>query len=86
MQHFAPEQQPAVHPSVPYKHTEDIQLRQSNISKMGQRLPTYVEEYALFTIVPGDIITMNMRISGRTKIYSKAALSDPDTIYFHCHT
>ena len=28
-------------------------------------------------------MAMNMRISRRTKVYAKAAVYDPDTMYFH---
>ena len=50
---------------------------------MGKIFPTHAQEYADVTNVTGYIMSMNMIISRRTKIYFKASLSDPDTIYFH---
>ena len=60
-----------------------IRVFQCTRSNLGQRFPTYAQEYASFTIAPGEIIAMNMRIYRRTKIYAKAKVSDPDTMQFN---
>ena len=77
------EQQLEVHTSVPNKHTEDSHMIQRTRYNMGQIFPTYAQEYAEVTNVPGYIMSMNMIISRRTKIYVNAEVSDPDAMYFH---
>ena len=79
----APDKQPEVQPSVYEKHTEVSQSRQSTRFHLGKRFPTYTQEYASVTTIPGEIMAMNTRIYIRTKIYAKASVSDPDTIYFY---
>ena len=58
-------------------------MRQRTRYNMGQIFPTYAQEYAEVTNVPGYIMAINMIISRITKIYFKASVSDPDSIYFH---
>ena len=48
----------------------------------GARFPTYSQEYALVTSITEEIMATKKYISGRTKIYSKAAVSDIYTLYF----
>ena len=83
MQQPIPEQQPAVYPSATEKHTEANQPRRIFVSNLVQRLPTHAQEYSSVTIIPGEIVSMNMRIYRITEIYYKTALSDTDNIYFH---
>ena len=83
MQQPATKQQLALHPSVPDKRTEVSQPRQSTISTMGKRLPKYTQKYDSSTIITGEIMTMNTRISRRTEIFAKAEVFDPYTMYIH---
>ena len=83
MQQPAPEQQPSVKNSVPDKHTEASQTRLSTTSTLRQIFTTYAQEYALVTTIPGEIMSTNMWIPRITERYTKAEVSDPDTMYFH---
>ena len=83
IQQPTPDQQPSVQLSVPDEHTEDSQLRQRIRSNLGQRLKTYAQEYVLVATITGEIMAINTRIYQRTRIYVKAEVSYPDTIYFH---
>ena len=83
MQQPATDQQPELQPSVTDKHTEAIHPRRSTISNLGKIFPTCAQEYDSVTTVTGEIMAMNMIISIITEIYSKAAVSDLDTMYFH---
>ena len=40
----------------------------------------YAQEYALVTIIPGEIMATNIIISIKTKIYTKAEVSDLDNM------
>ena len=83
MHQHAPEHQPEVQPKFPDKHTEARQPRRSTRSNLGQRFPTYAQEYDLITTVLRYIMSTNMRISRITEKYSRAKVSDPDNMYFH---
>ena len=72
-----------VQPLFPEKHTEASHTRQRTRPNLGQRLPTYAQEYNSVTTAPGYIITINTIKPKRTKIYTKPEVSDPDTMYFN---
>ena len=83
IQKHTPDQQPSVQLSVPDKHTEARQLSQRIRSNLGQRSKTYAQEYVLVATITGEIMAINTRIHQSIRIYVKAEVSYPDTIYFH---
>ena len=52
------------------------------IKNLGQRFPTYSQEYDSIDTVSGEIMSMNTILPRRTEIYANALVSDTDTMYF----
>ena len=78
----SPEHQTKFHSSVPDNLTDANQPRRSTRSNLGQRFPTYSQEYDSIDTVSGEIMSMNTILPRRTEIYANALVSDTDTMYF----